>query len=164
MAYNTWCHWNIDFSAARWLNKCGIIWLTLFGNSLPKELNLGPEESLLVLQWLFDQQFSKSLKSFSCIWFFLRSSIPWIIWHQHNDLVFNSIQWHVEKHAKLWDSLLDYRRLEWQCTLLDLEKTLDIAYDDLKKFDKIWCVKGLIITRNNIVLTWKVTPWMSIIS
>jgi hypothetical protein len=65
----------------------------------------------------------------------------------------------------VWDPLLDYGRLEWQCTLQDLEKNLDVAYDDvLREFDKVWCVKGLIVTRRNLVVTWKVRPWMGIIS
>ena len=61
-------------------------------------------------------------------------------------------------HQIVWDSLLDHGRLEWQWTLTGLEKTPDVAYDDvLKEFDNVWCVKGLIIT-------WKVRPRMGIIS
>ena len=53
------------------------------------------------------------LKPFSRIWFFLRSGLPWIIWCQWNDLVFDAITWSVENtHQVVWDSLLDYCRLE----------------------------------------------------
>ena len=61
-------------------------------------------------------------------------------------------------HQVVWDSLLDCGRLEWQQTLYDLEKTLDVAYEDvLKEFDSVWCVKGLIVTHSNLLVTWKVT-------
>jgi hypothetical protein len=50
-------------------------------------------------------------------------------------------------------------------TLRDLEKAPDVAYHDiLNKFDLIWEVKGLIVTRSNLVVTWKGRPQMSIIS
>jgi hypothetical protein len=67
-------------------------------------------------------------------------------------------------HQLVWDSLIDYGSLEWQSTLQDLIKAMDIAYEDvLRKFDKVWCVKGFIVTCSNLV-TWKVRPQMSIIS
>ena len=54
----------------------------------------------------------------------------------------------------MWDSLLDYDILEWQRTLTDLEKTLDVSYEEaLKGFDNVWCVKGLIVTLINLVVT-----------
>ena len=59
----------------------------------------------------------------------------------------------------MWDSLLDYGRLEWQQTLQDLEKAPDITYLDVpKKLDSVWCVKGLIVTRSDLMVTWKVRP------
>ena len=70
-----------------------------------------------------------------------------------------------EIHKVAWDSLLAYGRLEWQWTLTNLEKTLDVAYKDvLKIFDNIWCVKGLIATHSNLVVTLKARPCMGIIS
>lgn len=65
----------------------------------------------------------------------------------------------------MWDSLLDYGRLEWQRTLTDSEKVPEVAYQDvLNEFDSIWRVKGLIVTHSIIVITWKVQPHMGIIS
>jgi len=59
----------------------------------------------------------------------------------------------------------DYGRIEWKWTLRDLEKAPDVAYHDiLNNFDLIWGVKGLIVTRSNLVVTWKDRPQMSIIS
>ena len=56
-------------------------------------------------------------------------------------------------------ALLDYDRLEGQHTLMDLKKTPDVAYEDVfRKFDKVWCVQSLIVTCNNLVVTWKLGP------
>ena len=53
----------------------------------------------------------------------------------------------------------------WEQTLCDLEKTLDVAFEDvLDEFDSVWCVKGLIVTRSNLSVTWKVRPQIGIIS
>ena len=66
-----------------------------------KQGNLGPWKSSSMMQCLFDQPLSKSLNSFSCIWFFSRSGLPWIIWHQRSDLSSNALQWPMEKYTKL---------------------------------------------------------------
>ena len=42
--------------------------------------------------------------------------------------------------------------IKWKRTLSYLEKALDDAYQDvLKKIDSIWAIKGLIMTRSNLV-------------
>lgn len=81
-------------------------------------------------------------------------------------MVFNDVQWPIEKtHQAIWDVLQDYSRIEWKRTLLDLEKAPDVAYQDiLEELDLIWGGKGLIVTRSNLVVTWKVGPQMGIIS
>jgi hypothetical protein len=57
-------------------------------------------------------------------------------------------------HQVIWDALHDYGMIEWQQTLSDLEKALDIAYQDvLNEVDLIWGVKVLIMTRSNLVVT-----------
>lgn len=67
-------------------------------------------------------------------------------------------------HQVVWDALLDYGYLEWQHTLKDLQKVMDVAYQDvLDKFDLIWCVKGRIVTRRNLVATWRIQPRMGTI-
>ena len=52
----------------------------------------------------------------------------------------------IEKtHQVIWDALSDYGRIEWQRTLLDLEKALDVAYQDVpNEFDSIWGSKVLL--------------------
>ena len=46
-------------------------------------------------------------------------------------------------HQVVWDSLTNHDRLEWLCTLQDLENALDIAYEDVfRDFDKGRCVKS----------------------
>ena len=62
-------------------------------------------------------------------------------------------------HQVIWDTLQDYGGIEWKHTLPDLEKALDVAYQDVfKEFDVIWGVEGLIMTQSNLVVTWKVKP------
>lgn len=47
--------------------------------------------------------------------------------------------------------------IEWQRTLKALKKTHVVAYDDVfEDFGKVWCVKGLIATRSNLVMSWKI--------
>lgn len=61
--------------------------------------------------------------------------------------------------------LLDYGTFEWQRTPHDLEKVPNVAYDNvLNDFDLVWCLKGLIVTRTNLLVIWKMKPRMSIIS
>jgi len=95
----------------------------------------------------------------------LRSGLSWIIWRQWNDLVFNNLQWSIEKTRQVvWDALHDYGRIKWKHTLRDLGKTLDVAYHDiLNKLDLTWGVKGLIVTRGNLIITWKDKPRISTI-
>ena len=48
---------------------------------------------------------------------------------------------------------------------MDLEKAFDVAYQDvLNEFDSILGVKGLIMTHNNLEVTWKIRPQTHIIS
>ena len=138
-----------------WRYASNIIW-QLFAN----KRNLGPHNSFSMVQCLFDEPLCKILKMFNCIWFFLRSGLPWIIWRQRNNLVINNMQWHVEKTRKvIWDALQDYGWIEWKQTLKDLEEALDVAYQDvLKDFDTTWRVKKLIVIHSNLVVTWMDRP------
>ena len=71
----------------------------------------------------------------------------------------------LRKHTKSFgDVFQDYDRIQWQWTLLDLEKAIDVAYPNvLNESDLIWGVQGLIVTQSNILITWKDRPPMSII-
>ena len=166
VALSRWNQWNIGSTVVHWLNTGGDTLPTSFGNSLPKKKNLGPRKSFSMMQCLFDQPLCKTLKRFSRIWFFLKkwSSVDHLA--QQNDMVFNNLQWPIEKTRQvIWDALQDYGRIEWKQTLKDLEKTPDVAYQDvLNKFDLTWGVKNLIVTWSNLVVTWKDRPQMSIIS
>ena len=73
-------------------------------------------------------------------------------------------QW--RKHTKLCETIcLTMVDLSGKGLLWNWEKTLDVAYEDvLNKFDLIWCVKGLIVTRSNLVVTWTIRPQIGIIS
>lgn len=76
-----------------------------------------------------------------------RNGLTWIIWRQRNDLDFNAMQWLLKKtYQVVWDSLIDYGKIEWQQTLSDLENAADVAYQNvLREFDSVWCVKSLSI-------------------
>lgn len=50
-----------------------------------------------------------------------------------------------KKYQVVWDSLIDYGKIDWQQTLSDLKKALDLAKDVLREFDSISYAKGLII-------------------
>ena len=68
-------------------------------------------------------------------------------------------------HQVVWDVVLEYGRIEWQDTLKNLQKSLNVAYQDvLDELDSVWCVKQLIATRSNLMVTWKERPWIGIIS
>ena len=109
---------------------------------------------------------AKHLRRFSRIWLFLRSGLPWIIWRQRNDGIFNKIQWPIQKtHQVIWDAFQDYGTIEWKQTLKDSEEALDVAYEDiLKEFNSTHGVKNLIATRSNSTVTWMDKPQMNIIS
>lgn len=80
--------------------------------------------------------------------------------------MFNAIQYLMEKtYQVVWDSLLDQGRLDSQQTVSNLEKALDVAYEDVfRGSDSIWCVKGLLVTKSILVVTWKIGPQIGIIS
>ena len=78
-----------------WRYAANFIW-QLFAN----KRNVGPQKSFSMLQCLFDQPLSITLRRFSRIWFFLRSGLPWIIWRQRNDGIFNKVHNPLRKHVK----------------------------------------------------------------
>ena len=51
---------------------------------------------------------------------------------------------------------------EWQKMLQDLAEAPNVGFQDvLDEFDELaWYVKGLIITRSNLEVTWKIRPQM----
>lgn len=121
-----------------------------------KRTNAWPRKFFSMLWCLLDKDLPDPLKKYHRIWLFLCSGLTWIIWKQWNDMIFNSIDWPIEKTWQhVWDARLDYGRIERQRTLKALEKAHDVAF---KYFDKMWCVKVLIATRSNLVVYWKITP------
>lgn len=81
-----------------------------------------------------------------------------IIWRQQKESVYSYIQWPVEKtHKGVWDSSLDYDRLEKKLWMLVMMMFLE----NLTSFG---VSKTSFVTRNNSVVTWKARPRMSIIS
>ena len=89
--------------ATRLSNRLGNILLIsywqLFFSS--RRGNLGPQKSFSMMQCLFDKPLIKILKPLNMVCFFLRSSLPWIIWRQRNDFIIQQTSWRVEKTHKL---------------------------------------------------------------
>lgn len=83
-----------------------------------------------------------------------------------NDVVFNDLRWPIEETCQaIWDVLQDHGRIKWKQTFWDLEKALDVANQDVMyKFNMAWEVKGLVMTQSNLVVMWKVTRHMGLIS
>lgn len=76
----------------------------------------------------------KILRQFNRIWFFLEKGLPLIIWRQQNDLVFNNLQWPIEK---TWQIIWD---------------TPDVSYP--QRIRLYVGVKNLIMTWSNSIVTW----------
>ena len=130
MALSWWSRWSMGSRAAHLLNNGGDTRPTSFGNSLPKNKNLGLQKSFLWCNASLINLCARLLNDVA--FFFKRSVIPWIIWHHRNDLGFNNLQWPIEKTRQvIWDAVHDYGRIEWNHTLEDLEKTQDMAYQDV---------------------------------
>jgi hypothetical protein len=64
-------------------------------------------------------------------------------------MVFNALQGLIEEPPQvIWDALKYYGRIEWQQTLMDLEKAPDVAYKDvLNKFNSTWRVASITHSR-----------------
>ena len=70
-----------------------------------------------------------------------------------------------KSHQVVWNSWLDYERIEWQWTLTNLEKAPDVTYQDVfEEFNMVWCVKDLLVTCKNLTVIGKIRPQMNIIS
>lgn len=55
-------------------------------------------------------------------------------------------------------SSLSHDHIEWQRMLKDFKDTQDVAYQGMpNECDPMWCIKGLIATRSNFVVTWNIT-------
>ena len=117
-----------------WRYAANIIWQLFV-----KKGYLGLLKSFSMLQCLFDQPLCTTLKGFSCIWFFLRSDLAWIIWWQQNDLVLNNLQWPIEKTRQvIWDALHDYGRIElkWERHVIPLGWVLEPL-----PYKRMWAMK-----------------------
>lgn len=54
---------------------------------------------------------------------------------------------------------------QWQQTLKDAIEARDVAYQNVvDEFDSVSCAESLIVTRSNLMDTWKVKPQVGISS
>lgn len=110
---------------------------------LAKKVTHDPHHFFSMLQCSFDEWLNKSPKNFTKIRFFVRNGLPVITWKQRYYLVSNVVNRLLENvHQVVWDSLMNYDRIEWQRSLKELARAPDMAY--MKIFSKnlifLWCV------------------------
>ena len=96
-ARNRHNRWNIGSSTVHSLNKGGSMLLISYGNSWPKRGNLGPRKSFFYDAMPLRSIFVQDIETIQPHLVFLRTVLLWIIWSQHNDMVFNALQWPIEE-------------------------------------------------------------------
>jgi len=67
----------------------------------------------------------------------------WCIQIKRNNLVFNNNRWHrVRLVRAICEGLIDYARLEWQHTLLQIKRCPEDECRLLEKFDRLFVCSG----------------------
>jgi hypothetical protein len=62
----------------------------------------------------------------------------WAIWIKRNNMVFNNNKWHEAKLQNvIWEGLIDYRKLEWQHVLQQIQKNPNNENKILEAFDRV---------------------------
>lgn len=104
--------WNTSFFTALWHIEFEGMLLTSCGYSILNTSILRPNNLIFYASVLFDENLLSILRKYHRMWFFLHDGLTWIIWKLQNDLVFNSLHWHVGKtHHIIEDTLLDYGKI-----------------------------------------------------
>ena len=101
VAYNPRSRWSTKvfscpFAQQVWHYAVHIMWQFFSQKRLPWSSEILLNDTIMPkpLWWESLRQATTILQS---SWFFLRSSLLWIIWWQRNDLVFNIVVWPMEK-------------------------------------------------------------------
>jgi hypothetical protein len=123
-----------------------------------------PRKALILKQCIFNGRLPNNLRTFSLVWALLCGIALWSIWIKRNDLIFNSLKWHdVKLRRVMWDSLLDYGKMERKHTLAMIQKYLEKRGKLLELFDKIWCPHQVICARAGKKIRWCYQPPLAII-
>ncbi len=100
-----------------------------------------PRKPLSLKQCLFNCKLLNSLKRFSLLWALLCGIVLWSIWIKWNDLIFNLVKWQDAKLRKvMWDSLLNYGRMEWKHTLVMVQKYWRKKVSSSSSLTKLFCL------------------------
>ena len=134
------CHWQglqVHLSTCQGTH---VLWLATSSTSLAlianiiwqllaKKVTRGPHHFFSMLQCSFDEWLNKSPKNFTKIRFFVRNGLPMITWKTKVWLGFQCCKLVVgDVHQVVWDSLMNYDRIEWKRSLKDLARAPDMAY------------------------------------
>ena len=115
---------------------------------------------LYLFIYYYYQPLCKTLKWFSRIWCFLRSSLPWIIWWQWSDVDLINCNGPLRKHVKSFGMPCKFMGGLNGNGCLGTWKKPQMWPIIFNKFNLTWGVKGLIVTQSDLVVTWKDRPQM----
>ncbi|KAG0562007.1 hypothetical protein KC19_9G109900 [Ceratodon purpureus] len=94
-------------------------------------------------------------------WALLRGIILWGSWILRNEAVFEGTVWSNARGRRyIWDSLLEYGRVEWDRTLKKLKsaKSPEKAQSALCEFDSTWTAFEVLCVRDGLRVSWKHAP------
>jgi hypothetical protein len=91
---------------------------------------------------------------------FLRGITLWGIWISRNDVVFKHEVWNEPRIQQyIWDSLLDYGRLDWSKTKARLNSAPpEQKQNILSGFDSRWTRRKIIASRLDLTVKWNLVP------
>jgi len=114
-----------------------------------------PRKTLSLKQCLFNCRLPNSLRRFNLVWALLCGIVLWSIWIEWNDLIFNLVKWWDARLRRImWDSLLNYGRVEWKHTLAMIQKYPKKKCKILELFDKSILPSLVICIKDGRKIMW----------
>ena len=123
--------------------------------------NLRSPQRFSFHQCLFGQPVRLRKKGLIKLWSLLRGVGLWCIWLSGNAKVFDGSSWPDPKSRNfLWEALLDYGRIAWKKTLIEVKRASnhEMALSILKGFDSVWMCRSILGTRLNFRLNGTYCP------
>ncbi|KAG0575152.1 hypothetical protein KC19_VG322200 [Ceratodon purpureus] len=136
--------WNFGFTILHWLTEG------------PKSQS--PAKAYSLEQCIFGKRIRLRMMGALRAWALLRGIIVWGSWILRNDAVFEETVWsNARSRRYIWDSLLEYGRVEWDRTLKKLKfaKSPEKAQSALCEFDSTWTIFEVFCVRDGLRVSWK---------